>query len=312
MAKKSRSGSRKEESVLTRQAQKRQWLKEREAYREEKKRINRVQRGLRKEAEARGEKVERQVPRTVESMRDLDDEVVLDDDVAFEDVLDAEKVDEFQSYFSGASGQPKILMTTIVRPGRPMLKLLKELQVVFPESYYVDRRKYVLAEDLVKFATDRGFTDLMIFEQRQGEPHGVFLTHLPEGPTSHFRLSGVVLARTLKGVNATNHNPEIILHNFSTAVARRLKRQLHSLIPRKPEFIGRRVIAFVNKHDFIFFRHYRYVFEDGGTTARLAEIGPRFTLKLRSLQEGILDRECGKFEWFWRPKLQETAKQHHL
>jgi hypothetical protein len=43
----------------------------------------------------------------------------------------------------------------------------------------------------------------------------------------------------------------------------------------------------------------RYVFpeERGGSKARLQEIGPRFTLKLKSLQTGAFDSNRGEYEW---------------
>ena len=68
-----------------------------------------------------------------------------------------------------------------------------------------------------------------------------------------------------------------------------------ALFPHDPEFRGRRVATFHNQRDFIFFRHHRYsnamgcvvvvthdryIF-DSEKKARLQELGPRFTLKLR-------------------------------
>ena len=45
-----------------------------------------------------------------------------------------------------------------------------------------------------------------------------------------------------------------------------------------------------NQRDFVFFRHHRYVFEQDErgreVKATLQELGPRFTLKLKSLQPG--------------------------
>jgi ribosome production factor 1 len=43
--------------------------------------------------------------------------------------------------------------------------------------------------------------------------------------------------------------------------------------------------------------------EDGNTpvTARLQELGPRFTLKLQSLQKGLFDPKQGEFEWLRPP-----------
>jgi hypothetical protein len=36
---------------------------------------------------------------------------------------------------------------------------------------------------------------------------------------------------------------------------------------------------------------------DGHVIARLQELGPRFTMKLQSLQKGVFDPTRGEFEW---------------
>ncbi|PRQ33243.1 putative anticodon-binding, Brix domain-containing protein [Rosa chinensis] len=114
-------------------------------------------------------------------------------------------------------------------------------------------------------------------------------------------------------------------------------RLIQSLFPQEPNFSGRRVVTFHNQRDFIFFRHHRcasfaifsscsdpflylYIFETKETKqaevkgkntkdskvdtiteakpfARLQECGPRFTLKLISLQHGTFDPRGGEFEW---------------
>ena len=75
-------------------------------------------------------------------------------------------------------------------------------------------------------------------------------------------------------------------------------RNLYPALSQDPEFQGRQVVTFHNQRDYIFVRHHRYIFETAdqpkggkkGTTpseimkARLQELGPRFTLKLRWLQ----------------------------
>ena len=40
----------------------------------------------------------------------------------------------------------------------------------------------------------------------------------------------------------------------------------------------------------------RYVFKDNKKAA-LKELGPRFTLKLRSIQKGTFDSKFGEYEW---------------
>jgi ribosome production factor 1 len=77
-----------------------------------------------------------------------------------------------------------------------------------------------------------------------------------------------------------------------------------SLFPHDAQFQGRQVVTFHNQRDYIFVRHHRYVFDEkklkkpkegepqppleikDRVKARLQELGPRFTLKLRWLQEG--------------------------
>ena len=77
-----------------------------------------------------------------------------------------------------------------------------------------------------------------------------------------------------------------------------------TLFPPLPEFEGRQVVTLHNQRDFLFFRRHRYVDISHTHTgvashslhryafrsiekAALQEIGPRFTLKLRSLKKGV-------------------------
>jgi ribosome production factor 1 len=70
---------------------------------------------------------------------------------------------------------------------------------------------------------------------------------------------------------------------------------LLSMFPKSPEFQGRQVATFHNQRDFIFFRHHRYIFEKGNV--KIQEMGPRFTLKLKSVQKGTFDTKTGEYEW---------------
>merc|ERR1719440_1210933 len=128
----------------------------------------------------------------------------------------------------------------------------------------------------------------MIFAEKSKVPTGVYISHLPKGG----------------GTCNASHNPELLLNNFITRLGRRVGRQLAALFPQQPDFKGRRSVTFHNQRDFIFFRHYRYVFREDGTKCRLQEIGPRFTLKLRYMQHGTFDAKEGEFEYIWRPDSQ--------
>lgn len=88
-------------------------------------------------------------------------------------------------------------------------------------------------------------------------------------------------------------------------------------------------------------RHHRYIFEEGPkekealkendgedekeggeeanksktgkTKARLQELGPRFTLKMRWLQNGMFDTQFGEYEWMHKRKeMDTTRRKFHL
>jgi ribosome production factor 1 len=82
-------------------------------------------------------------------------------------------------------------------------------------------------------------------------------------------------------------------------------------LAQEPQFEGRQVVTFHNQRDFIFVRHHRYIYRKEGdkTRARLQELGPRFTLKMKWLQEGSFDTEFGEFEWMSKRKQQETSRR---
>jgi len=84
-----------------------------------------------------------------------------------------------------------------------------------------------------------------------------------------------------------------------------------ALLPPCPEFVGRRVMTFHNQRDFIFFRQHRYIF-DSTEKARLQEIGPRFTLKLKHLQHGTFDSQFGEYEWVPKKDLQTSRRRFFL
>ena len=68
-------------------------------------------------------------------------------------------------------------------------------------------------------------------------------------------------------------------------------------------------------------RHHRYIFEAAErrgpgekeksrrVIARLQELGPRFTLKLLSLQKGTFDSKGGEYEWVHNHKSMDTSRR---
>ena len=168
------------------------------------------------------------------------------------------------------------------------------------------------------------------------------------GPTAFFKVSNVIPSTDVPhNGSPTSHIPELNLHGFTTRLGHRAGRFLGSIFPHNAQFQGRQVATFHNQRDFIFVRHHRYIFENesmkeadriteeensgkinasassGATTkmkkpmkktkARLQELGPRFTLKMRWLQEGTFDTQCGEYEWFHKRKeMDTTRRKFHL
>lgn len=117
------------------------------------------------------------------------------------------------------------------------------------------------------------------------------------------------------------HTPESVMTNFTTTLGSSVERIFTTLFPQTPECHGRQVVTFHNQRDFIFFRRYRYVFEQvAGSTeeqkvvgkARLQEIGPRFTLKLKWMQKGLWEPGSGEKEFELTPKMQKDRKKFFL
>lgn len=72
-------------------------------------------------------------------------------------------------------------------------------------------------------------------------------------------------------------------------------------------------------------RHHRYIFEEKqskakegskqqqqAVIARMQELGPRFTLKLLSLQKGTFDSKFGEFEWVHKKEMDTSRRRFHL
>mmetsp|Transcript_29372 Transcript_29372/g.39715 ORF Transcript_29372/g.39715 Transcript_29372/m.39715 type:complete len:135 (-) Transcript_29372:364-768(-) len=108
-----------------------------------------------------------------------------------EDIKGEQEIDEFSSYFK-TNKPPKILMTTNRRPSGKIFDFLKEVKTAFPNTEYYERKNFLI-KDIIEWAKERDFTDVMVFYEKNGKPHTLILSHLPEGPTATFRVSGVKL-----------------------------------------------------------------------------------------------------------------------
>ncbi|CAK4083993.1 unnamed protein product [Aphanomyces euteiches] len=276
------------------------YKKEKKALREEK----RAQR--KKEAEELGDKAPpKLVPRTIDNTREQEVTMISAED---EEIVGDEMDDEFASIF-GNEETPKIMWTTRPFPSADLYPFIQNLMEFVPNSFYYKRGTYDI-KDICRFAGNKAFTHVGILSEKEKKCNGMVISRLPHGPTAFFKISNVVLMDKIENhARKTSHQPEVILNNFNTRLGHRIGRFLGSFFEHKPEFIGRQVVTFHNQRDFIFVRQHRYIFDDNGKKARLQEIGPKFTMKLRWLQEGTFDTKFGEYEWIHKQHAMDTSRR---
>jgi ribosome production factor 1 len=236
--------------------------------------------------------VPKQTPRTLDNAREVEPTMVHMDDV---EVAMDQAQDEFAPYFNECEN-PKVLITTRPRPSQNLFYFIADLQ--------------------------NGMT---ISHLRQHNETGL------AGPTAHFKVSNVLTSQNIPHHGAsTHHIPELNLHGFATRLGQRVGRLLGSIFPHDAQFQGRQVATFHNQRDYIFVRQHRYIFDEANekqrakieakkvegqplVNTRLQELGPRFTLKMRWLQEGTFDTKFGEYEWIHKRKEMDTTRRRfHL
>ena len=287
-----------------------------------------------KEAEALGEdekEAKKAKPRTLDNAREVEPTMVLQDP----EVAADEAGDEFARYFQSET-PPKVLVTTRPRPSQRLFYFIADLQRLIPKLHFYPRKKFSLKE-ICQFASNRDFTHVIVLSENAKHCNGMTISHIGGGdmlgPTAFFKVSNVVTSQNIPNHGAsTSHIPELNLHGFGTRLGHRVGRLLGSLFPHDAEFQGRQVVTFHNQRDYVFVRHHRYVFEEKKNVvkqkkdeqekplelkdrvkARLQELGPRFTLKLRWIQSGTFDTQFGEYEWIHKRKEMDTTRRRfHL
>lgn len=151
---------------------------------------------------------QKEVPKTIESMREYDATMVDEQD---DEVEHDEANDEFSSYFNRET-TPKIMIT--MTPKAKIVRLIDlflnssslfqttfkfcyELQKCIPNSE-IFTRKNVLLKKIIEQAKEREFTDLLVVHEDRKKPNGIIFCHLPEGPTAYFKINSLTFTEDLK------------------------------------------------------------------------------------------------------------------
>ncbi|XP_059484161.1 probable ribosome production factor 1 [Neocloeon triangulifer] len=253
--------------------------------------------------------VEKGVPKTIESMREKDETTV--DEANEEQMEEVEldlQTDELSKYFEHTY-EPKVLVTYSDNTNKRSVQFGRELCRIIPNAHSYFRKRAAVKKIIESCKKEGNYTDIVVINEDMGKPNGLLLIHLPEGPTAHFRLSNVKLSKKMHikvdKREFTDHRPEVILNNFTTRLGYTVSRMLAAIFHYDPDYKGRRAVTFHNQRDYIFFRHHRYEFKNQ-EKVKLRELGPRFTLKLRSLQQGTFDSKFGDYEWMI------TGRRHEM
>lgn len=266
-----------------------------------------------KKDEKKDRKMRKQLPgpkskgHTIESLREKDQTTVEDlNNSDNEETKKELELDEYSEYFSKIY-EPKVLITYSDNPHSKTRGFGKELTRIIPNSVALTRHRSSVKK-ICASAIREGYTDVIVINENRKQVNGLLLIHLPGGPTAHFKVSNVKLTKDIKRKlsDISAHRPEVVLTNFSTRLGLTIGRMLGAIFHFDPEFRGRRCVTFHNQRDYIFFRHHLYQFDKNGQRVKLREQGPRFTLKLRSLQQGLFDSKTGDYEWMI------TNKRHQL
>lgn len=150
------------------------------------------------------------------------------------------------------------MISTNKAPSVFLHTFIADMQAVIPNSAYYKRGTFEL-KHVCEMATKRDFTDILIINENKKKPNGILLIHLPDGPTAHFKvrpsrctmahyftlqddanpyclqLNSIVLAKDVfNHARPSDHQPELILNNFSTRLGARIARFFTALLPQVP------------------------------------------------------------------------------
>lgn len=187
---------------------------------------------------------------------------------------------------------------------------VKEMRLIFPNAQRMNRGNYEMKQ-LIHACRANDVTDFIVIHETRGVPDNLVICHLPYGPTAYFNLSGVVMRHDVPDVGPmSEQRPHLIFHNFKTQLGERTKAILRYLFP-VPKEDSKRIITFANHDDYICFRHHTY--KTNNKEIELAEVGPRFQLKLYQILLGTLDEvKAADTEWVLRPYMNTAAKRRFL
>lgn len=241
--------------------------------------------------------------------KELADDEQLQKDFRYDQSKDSVDIDDEYAATSGIS-DPRVVVTTSRNPSARLSQFAKEIKLLFPTSVRLNRGNFIV-NSLVDACNKSGTSDLVLLHEHRGVPTSLTISHLPHGPTAFFTLHNVVLRHDiLNRGNQSEVNPHLIFDNFTTPLGHRVETILKHLFPPEPKEDSPRVITFANRGDFISVRQHVYVRTREGV--ELAEVGPRFEMRLFELRLGTVENRDADVEWQLRRFVRTANRKDYL
>ncbi|GMM32874.1 snoRNA-binding rRNA-processing protein [Saccharomycopsis crataegensis] len=253
-----------------------------------------------------------QIKAALASGKPLPKEVAEDDKLQKDYLYDESIQDVVDDEYAALSGiqEPKVVVTTSRDPSSRLLQFSKEIKLLFPTSVKLNRGNYIMP-NLVTACKASGTTDLLVVHEHRGVPTSLTISHLPHGPTACFTIHNAVLRHDIFNAgNQSEAHPHLIFENFTTKLGQRVVTILKHLFPPGVKKDSPRVISFINNGDFISVRQHVYVRTRDGV--EIAEVGPRFELKLFELRLGTLENKDADVEWKLRRFVRTANRKDYL
>ncbi|KAK9321432.1 anticodon-binding protein [Lipomyces orientalis] len=220
-----------------------------------------------------------------------------------------EEIDDEYSALSGIQ-DPRVVVTTSRDPSTRLGQFAKEIRLMLPTAVRLNRGNAVLPS-LVKSCQASSTTDLVMLHEHRGVPTALTISHFPHGPTASFSLHNVVLRHDIQNAGTVSESyPHLIFDNFTSPLGSRVVQILKHVFPPGVKKDSARVITFANRGDFISVRHHVYVRTKDGV--ELAEVGPRFEMRLYELRLGTVDNKDADVEWRYRGFVRTANKKDYL
>ena len=220
-----------------------------------------------------------------------------------------EDIDNEYAHTSGLV-DPRIIVTTSRDPSTRLLQFAKEVKLLFPDATRLNRGNLIVS-NLVSAAIKSGISDIVLLHEHRGVPTSLTISHLPHGPTAVFSLHNVVLRHDILNRGTMSEvSPHLIFDGFETKLGERVVCILKHLFAPGTKKDSQRVITFANRGDFISVRQHVFVRTRDGV--ELAEVGPRFEMRLFELRLGTLENKDADIEWQLRRFVRTANRKDYL